>query len=779
MRNITERESDLLLGSQFKQRFRVYIENAEGEMVEFTERDGEKWVEYIEINSDIDSPVKDFNIEITRNKDRTSLSTLMKDSIYNNEDGGIVDSEFKPAINLVRKFKIETAIAEIGESIDESYWKTFEEGYIDVINLENNPIILRCRGKGAYLEDKHIEEERAYGSESGVPVETVMNNILQDNDRGDVDLKVPESPGWAITEYRQRKESVLSALNELAQQIGWEVRYKYYNPTDSIELVFYEPDRDPESIDWIFTPGDYIDVNDLTLDISEIRNKVRVVYSDFEKEDEDGNPGKRVSIEDEDLDSINEYGVRFMEISEASNSQINTEPEAQRLLDSALHDLKDPKATQEIETVLFFPVQLHDFYEFEPNGVHYDREQNFGVVGYRHQINLKDHESRTYINTTGRPNMSETGRPIGQHIQWHRREARPGLARENRFFPPRPPINLTTSSSIDGIQLRFSAELGDNVSGYNVYCSDIRDFEPSSDSKIASGQSNSWNINSYYDSNSEKIQIMQPEETYFIKVKSYDERRNLSDSSEAVSGIYVGRDSFTHNESPLDMSSGNLEQVVVTFEGLILEYENSEEEKYYESGYRETNAFDISRVQEVQGSGVFWEKEIPSNTDIEVEASLDGSSWSACTNGGSIPVLSEGQDVSDDNLYFRFTLTTSDIEVTPILEHFNFYIATTTTLIEGGVTEDNIADGAVTPPKLAEDYTKSSEFNSHKGSRGTDEHDIATDVEAGFMSSSDKEKLDGVEDNANDYQPDGWSGTFINGDGETVTVENGLITDVV
>ena len=632
MRNITERESDLLLGSQFKQRFRVYIENAEGQMVEFTERDGEKWVEYIEINSDIDSPVKDFNIEITRNKDRTSLSTLMKDSIYNNEDGGIVDSEFKPAINLVRKFKIETAIAEIGESIDESYWKTFEEGYIDVINLENNPIILRCRDKGAYLEDKHIEEERAYGSENGTPVETVMNNILEDNDRGDVDLKVPESPGWAILEYRQRKESVLSALNELAQQIGWEVRYKYYNPTDSIELVFYEPDRDPESTEWIFTPGDYIEVNNLNLDIAEIRNKVRVVYSDINQEDEDGNPGKRVSIEDEDLDSINEYGVRFMEISEASNSQINTEPEAQRLLNSALHDLKDPKATQEIEAVFFFPIQLHDYYEFRPNGVHYDRTQEQGVVGYRHQINLKDNEIRTYINTTGRPNMSETGRPIGQHIQWHRREARPGLARENKFFPPSQPQNVVARPALRGVSISYDINPESDLDGYKVYCSDTEDFSVSSDKVVAQGRSIQWNINSYYDETSGSIETMQTGQTYYLKVRAYDTVDNLSEVSMEVSA----------------------------------------------------------------------EASVASADDIG-----DGA-----IGTDSIQDLAVNESKLADNA------------------------VTENKLRDNAVVESKIADNAVTTPKI---------------DNGAVNKDKTT----------------------------GWSGTFINGDGETVTVENGLITDVV
>ncbi len=48
-------------------------------------------------------------------------------------------------------------------------------------------------------------------------------------------------------------------------------------------------------------------------------------------------------------------------------------------------------------------------------------------------------------------------------------------------------------------------------------------------------------------------------------------------------------------------------------------------------------------------------------------------------------------------------------------------------------------------------YATETNFNNHRGARGTDEHDVATDSEAGFMSSSDKDKLDDVDDNANNY----------------------------
>jgi len=534
MRSISQREVDLLQKGRFTQHFKLEIENAEGNFIDLTDLEDTNWVRRIEIENDIDNPVKTFTFDIKRNLHKMSFSPLMKDSKFNE-----LNNEYSPAIDLSRQFKIHTAIVELGtdkENVSSEYWREWETGIIDRILPAEETMQLQGRDLGGLLEDDYIRTERKYGSEdTEIDVETILQDILNDNGYSNIDLKVPVSPGWAILPYRQEKESILDAHKTLVEQIGWDIRYKYYNPTNSLEYVFYEPERNPEEISWVFNHGDYININNLDLDIAEIRNVVRVVYSDINVTDDDGEPGKRMTIEEENQESIDKYGERFMEISEASNSQINTASEAQKLVDSGLHDLSWPKAQQEIETHFFFPVQLHDYYEFEPNGVHYDRVQKFGVVSYRHSIDLEEHEKRTFIETTGHPNMSETGKPVGLSMSWFKKEARPGIAKENKFFPPSQPQNVNARPALKGASISYDINPESDLDGYKVYCSDTSGFTINRDKVVARGRSIQWNINSYYDETSNSIETMQTGQTYYMKVRAYDGNGNLSETSIEVS----------------------------------------------------------------------------------------------------------------------------------------------------------------------------------------------------------------------------------------------------
>src|SRR5690606_38013056 len=75
------------------------------------------------------------------------------------------------------------------------------------------------------LVDTFIETQQVYGSSDGMAVETVMQAILDDNSTG-VTLYTPSSPGWMLKEFVQAKQPVLDALRQLADQIGWDARYR-------------------------------------------------------------------------------------------------------------------------------------------------------------------------------------------------------------------------------------------------------------------------------------------------------------------------------------------------------------------------------------------------------------------------------------------------------------------------------------------------------------------------------------------------------------------------
>src|SRR5690606_15990725 len=103
---------------------------------------------------------------------------------------------------------------------------------------------------------------------------------------------------------------------------------------------------------------------------------------------------------------------------------------------------------------------------------------------------------------------------------------------------------------------------------------------------------------------------------------------------------------------------------------LILPYAASEEEiqRWYAqslplrrapSGTRTSPPLDLSTVDAVAGSSISWAATTPAGTSITVETrlSLDGGStwgpWQVCTNGGAIPGITPGMDLSNARIQTR------------------------------------------------------------------------------------------------------------------------------
>lgn len=239
-------------------------------------------------------------------------------------------------------------------------------------------------------------------STSGFAVEQIMQNILDDNlGAGVVTLYVPTSPSWSIKQYIQSRTGTLDALRTLAAQIGWDCRYKWRSGTSAFELTLYQPDRTKATVDRTFNADEYKEVKRLSLSIADIRNAIRVVYSDSSDKDPTGQPKRKV-IEVTDSTSITNYGRRFMEISESSSSQIDTSTEATSMANAAKSDLALPSVDHSIDFVHGFPwAELGDRYTLTANGLHYTTDQTLCVVGHRHEC--RDGFIRSSLDLRGKP----------------------------------------------------------------------------------------------------------------------------------------------------------------------------------------------------------------------------------------------------------------------------------------------------------------------------------------------------------------------------------------
>lgn len=443
-------------GNNYSVHTRVQVKNGSGTFKDLSSLSGYNWIDEVEWDEDIDQPVAQVRVRLWREVGALSLAPLDTASTLNRLDDGLT---YSPLLNLTREIKVEVATLAANATPAAGDWVHVFHGYIDAIDWPKTEshVEVVARDLGGKLADTFIETERTYGSTAGIAMETVIQSILTDNSTG-VTLYTPTSPGFVITTYVQQKESVLDAARTLAQMIGWDVRYKWDSGTSTFRFTLYEPNRTKTLTDKTFNPNFYIDVQQLSIDVAGIRNVVKCIYTDTDT-------GARSSQSASNAASITKYGRRYMEIEEPDESPIDTSTEASALVADAVLDLCEPKATMEIETLFWWPVEMGDLYRFASNGIHFDSAQDIAVVSYRHALSMDSH--RTFIKVRGQP--------CGAYVGWLEREKRNAgepQTKEPPVFQPR--ATLSSDQSTADIAGVVSSKSGEECTLY------IRDDESTS-----------------------------------------------------------------------------------------------------------------------------------------------------------------------------------------------------------------------------------------------------------------------------------------------------------
>lgn len=268
-------------------------------------------------------------------------------------------------------------------------------------------------GSGATVSDgtNTWTEAGATSTTSGIAVETVMNQIIADNGGSDT-INVPGgSPGWNITWYLQQRQSIWDAIRALTDQIGWDLRYKFDAGSGTFKLCLWSPDRSSTTVLRTFGPADVLQVSELKIDVANIRNAVGVVFSQTGVVDPAGNP-LRIPVVEADSGSITKYGRRYMEMGEASTSNIDTTTEAQTMALAALSDLKEPNAEKQVVLPYFPFVELADLDRFSADGIYADGNLDLAVMSYEHTVTSEGDNTTTLV-CRGKPSTG-TARWLGR-----------------------------------------------------------------------------------------------------------------------------------------------------------------------------------------------------------------------------------------------------------------------------------------------------------------------------------------------------------------------------
>lgn len=407
MRTVSAPYRARLGGSTVAYFARFDVRNESGTWINVTD-----WVLDAHWSGDVDTPVA--NGVLTLVRERTdgvalnSLAPLITGSPMNVDDF----AAYSPLIHPGRGFRISVAVMAGGTTVAPAHpgsdWIVVFEGRLDQPEWgPGGTIVVPFRDLGALLADAVITEKRKYGASFGVLLEDVITQLFEDNGFLGLSPALPDgSPNWYLEEYEQDTVNLLDAARTLAQQIGWDLRYRWNGNTPQLQL--FDPGRSKTFTNLVtgFTigPGEYTSVTKMTIDDQWVRNDGKLKYRD-------ATTGLQAEVTSSDAASINTFGRRPIHLDERSTRNIDSAAEAQNMLDIVIADLKYPFADHAIDTYLLWPLELNDLLQFAANDVHYDAAQTYAIVGYTHTIR-KGHMSSSFLTR---------GTPSGGYLTWIRK----------------------------------------------------------------------------------------------------------------------------------------------------------------------------------------------------------------------------------------------------------------------------------------------------------------------------------------------------------------------
>ena len=341
------------------------------------------WILNYEKNRSVDNQLATATVTLKLRDGELNLSPLMTTSKINATN---------TVVDVWHQIRISTAtMPHMVKPLSGDYYRVFN-GYILNIDMSQaDTMKLTCGDDGALLDATYIEEVRNYGTAAGRAVETVLQDILTDWPGG-VTLQVSAATGATFTTYPQKREPVLNAIRNLAHQIGWDVKYKWWTGAGGpdYELVLFEPDRALSgygggATDIDYTKNDFINGPKIVISATDVRNKIKGVYTNS------ANGSARDDEDVKDDPSIAKYGTRFMEISEDSSSRIDTSAEMTTFLNSALNDLKDPTAIVTGAVPYNAFLELNDVVGLTADDFHFDTNQRLALYAITDSVQNGGH----------------------------------------------------------------------------------------------------------------------------------------------------------------------------------------------------------------------------------------------------------------------------------------------------------------------------------------------------------------------------------------------------
>jgi hypothetical protein len=410
---------------------------------------GDRTADFLEectVDDSLDAPVAQARVRLRRSVLQASLAPLMVDSPLNQLGGA-----YEPLLRSGRTVVVEFAVSPLGQAPAATDWVEVFRGRVDTHRDTGESVEFSARDSAGLLQDTFIEEERTYGSDTGTPLPSVLQGLLNDNGMSAFGLWVPEDVEWLVGRYVQKKEPVLEALRSLAGQLGADVKYAWRSSSASFGLTLYRPDREASVPAWTYGPGDYTALPDVEFAFDDVRTAATGYYFDSQDKDATGQPKQKRVDRDAGPAALQAYGRRWMELRLGSTDNLDTQEEMVKLLESAMKDLGQPPLGVSVEVALHPFLEVGDLVRLAPNHVQYSGEQTAAVVQWTHTFSAS--AAKTRLTLRGQP-------ALAPRVWLEKETGRPGAPPTAPTTGPRPPQVLSVQPLVGGLAVAVAPSLG-------------------------------------------------------------------------------------------------------------------------------------------------------------------------------------------------------------------------------------------------------------------------------------------------------------------------------
>ena len=437
----------LYLGGSFDAHTRVRVANGSGTLVNLQGR----YQGGALALPNPSTPIASLNLNFIRELNQTgtdSLAPYVRTSTFNRLNDGVT---YSPLLQLGRLVTLEVALTAEGGARppDNSVlWYELFRGVIVRVHWPRRwePVAgITCADMGYLLQQR--KSEVAYTYAAGVPVETAIRQVLDNNGFTTVALNVPVATGKVLSNpYAPgRQKTTWEQVWALAQSIGYLIWYRYTG-TGGLALTLFKPSRTKTVPD--MTVAKLHDWQELSIDAEEIRNVGYLQYFD-------GNTQRQEVGPQENAASIAAYGNirRIFWIVLTESSPVRSAPDATAMLADALSDVADPDVlATSVTTPMFFAEPGTDVYLFPADPKFFTEDQQFAPFAVNWSF-----DTRAAVGATGAvwsmaapSNMQVRGAPTAGSKTWIGRGTE----------APGPNLQVSTTPSATQFQVAWT---GDNV----------------------------------------------------------------------------------------------------------------------------------------------------------------------------------------------------------------------------------------------------------------------------------------------------------------------------